>query len=577
MKINILLGLVLATGLTACFQKDLLDPTQTTTLNEERVFSDSALTRQFLFAVYSEAGANSYQRRYSAGGLSEGSDESTSRLFGGTQSYVMVALGTINSNATGPYGPVYVNGYVNIRRVNIFLKNLPNTPLSEGLQTRLAGEARFLRAWYYWQMLQNFGGVPLIGDSLFKSTDDIRSPRGTYADCVSYISSELDAAKELLPAPDDVRPEDYGIPTKGACLALKSRLLLYAASPLQNGGGYEGTTAATKPLVGYPDHDDNRWVLAKNAAAEVINSGYYELVEDNSKPGLGFYKLFITRYNREFIFQDMKANNRDMERHLLPPSREGTPNTCPSYAFTKQFGMNNGKAITDPTSGYDPAKPFDKRDPRFNYSFIYNGSGWRTKASSTTTQPVWTYVGAAKDGYDASLVFTGIFFRKFCNEASTGQSGTNGDRVMPLIRYAEILLNFAEAANESNDITGAYDKVKMIRKRAGITAGADGNYGLAAGMSKENMRKVIQNERAVELMYEDHRYWDTRRWKIAMATQNVTLTRIKITQLTGGTYKYEELAVEKNPVHTMRENNHYFPIPMSETAKNPNILQNPGY
>ncbi|ASZ13994.1 RagB/SusD family nutrient uptake outer membrane protein [Chitinophaga pendula] len=561
---------------TACLKKDLLDATQTTNLNEESVFSDSARTHRFLLQIYNEMGANSYVRRYGSNSIAECSDESTSKLFGGTQSYVIVMLGTLSASMTGPYNAVYVNGYNNIRRVNVFLKNLPRTPLSAEMKTRLKGEVRFLRAWYYWQLLQHFGGVPIIRDSIYTNSDDIRSPRATIAQSVQYLTQELDEARQDLPSPLEQRSEDYGFATKGMCMALKSRLLLYAASPLFNGGAVGSASAAVRPYISYPTADPSRWQLALQAAEEVINSGYYQLVEDNSKPGYGFYKLFITRFNPEYILADMRPANRDMERHFLPASRNGVNNACPSLNMAKLFGTISGKPIMDPTSGYDPKKPFEKRDPRFDYTFINNGSLWRTRSSSTAT-PVWTYVGAPTDGIDASLVFTGMYFRKFCSEAATGDGGSTSERCLPLLRYAEILLNYAEAANETGNINGAYDKLKMIRKRAGILPGADELYGLRSGMTQAEMRTVIQLERAVELCYEDQRYFDVRRWKIAPQTMNVTMMRLRITKNADGSFSYQEVPVEKNPNHIFRDNHYFFPLPMNEIMKNPNLVQNPGY
>ncbi len=488
--------------LASCAKKDLLDPTVVRTLNEELTFGDSVRTVAFVTAIYSELGANSFNIRYGNGGsLAEGSDESVSRLFGATQAWVPLMIGTLNSTRTTPYEKVYNNGWNNIRRANTFIKNFSKLPLAEETKNRLLGEVKFLRAWYFWSMVQHFGGLPIIGDKLYTLDDTILEPRATYADCIEYLVKELDEAADLLEAPDVQRPEDYGRVNKGFCMGLKARILLFAASDLYNGGQESIASAEQKPLIGYPSRDAARWTRAREAAEALINTGWYSLVENNTPtPGRGFYELFITRKNDEFIFPAMAGNNRTMEANFLPRSRNGNVNGCPSMNAAKRFGTNTGLPITDPASGYDPAQPFKNRDPRFNNTIINNGDKWRT--SSTTPTPIWTYIGAETDGVDASLVYTGMFFRKFCNETSTANAGTNTDRVMPIIRYADILLMYAEAAIEENMFDEAAEKIILVRRRAGIKAG-DGRYGLKATGDLAYWRSIIRNERAVELCLED--------------------------------------------------------------------------
>ncbi|WP_162946245.1 RagB/SusD family nutrient uptake outer membrane protein [Chitinophaga barathri] len=580
----ILFGLLTAGVYTACKPKDLLDKTETTTLNEQVVFSDSVRTFNFVTAIYSDVGLYNFQKRWGNGGsLAECADEGTSRLFGGTQPYVVVALSTTSANSTGPYSNVYDGGWKNIRRVNTFLKNIGKTPMAEEMKTQLKGEVRYLRAWYYWQMLQYFGGLPLIKDSIYSNTDNITQPRATYEACVDYLVSELDEAKAMLVETPMQQEQDYGRANQGMCMALKARILLYAASPLINSKPVYNTVSlnpAVEKVISYGNFDAARWQRALDACNDVINSGWYSLVEDNSnaqRPGDGFYKLFITRFNSEFIFPAMFGTNRAMESNYLPASRNGSVNSSPTYNYSKKFGTITGKPIaTAPISEYDPAKPFVGRDPRFGYTYIFNGALWRTSNSSTRT-PVWTHVGAPMDGFDVSLVYTGMFWRKFCNETSTGNAGTNTDRVMPLIRFGDILLMAAEALIELNRVEEGIDHIIAIRKRAGIKPGGDDRYGIPSGISQADARELLRNERAVELSYEDSRFWDVRRWKTAMQELNATMTRIKITKETNGSFTYEEVSLNKNPVHYFFEQNYFFPLPVSEIMKNPNMIQNPGY
>ena len=161
-----------------------------------------------------------------------------------------------------------------------------------------------------------------------------------------------------------------------------------------------------------------------------------------------------------------------------------------------------------------------------------------------------------------------------CDENISSNSSFNTERGWPLIRYAEILLSYAEAINETGQTALAYPKLVQIRKRAGITAGADNLYGLKANMTVDEMRAVIQNERRIELMNEDHRWNDIRRWKIAMAVNNGYNKAINITK-TGSTYTYQEANTIR--LHVFNPQHYLMPIPQSEISKMPSMLQNPGY
>lgn len=568
--------------LTSCAKKDLLDPTVVRSLNEELTFSDSVRTMAFVTAIYSELGANSFNSRYGNGGsLAEGSDESVSRLFGATQAWVPLMIGTLNATRTTPYEKVYNNGWNNIRRVNTFLKNYDKLPLAEETKKQLLGEVKFLRAWYFWSMVQHFGGLPIIGDKIYTLDDTILEPRNTYEECIDYLVQELDEARDLVEAPNEQRNEDYGRVNKGFCMGLKARILLFAASDLYNGG--QEAIAVSKPeklILGYETREASRWERARTAADDLIKTGWYSLVVNNSKPGRGFYELFITRKNTEFIFPAMAGNNRTMEANFLPRSRNGNVNGCPSLNAAKRFGTIKGLPITEAGSGYNPAEPFKNRDPRFTYTILNNGDKWRTNANNTAL-PVWTYIGAETDGVDASLVYTGMFFRKFCNEGSTANAGTNTDRVMPIIRYADILLMYAEASIELGEYEAAAQKIIEIRKRAGIQPGTEpgmeDRYGLKQINDKPYWLSVLRNERAVELCLEDSRFWDVRRWKTAPVELNTTIMRLMITKKSDTEYTYAETPVDKNPLRVFQSHHYFFPLPMTEVMKNTKLIQTPGY
>ena len=366
-------------------------------------------------------------------------------------------------------------------------------------------------------------------------------------------------------------------------------MLLYAASPLYNGA--DGTNPQLQKLLGYPTADPNRWEKARLAAKAVIDMGLYSLYTDNtvkwsgsaSGLGYGFYKVFITRKNPEFILAKVIAPGKQIERGMIPKSRGGANFYCyPSQELVNMFPTINGKAITEdlksgsnPT-GFDAANPYVNRDPRLSATVIYNRGLYFSNTTKALAE-VNTYVGAPLDGIVAissnTATITGYYNRKMADDNAAITGGNNVDRSIPLIRYAEILLNYAEATNEMGNTIEAINTIKLLRSRAGITAGSDGMYGLPAAPEKEEARTLIQNERAIELAFEQHRIWDIRRWKIGALLDGKFLHGMQITK-TGNNYTYKEIDVR---TRYFKDLYYYFPIPKDEVTLNPALLQNPGY
>ncbi len=585
-----LFGLLL--GISSCKKSGgFLAQTSTTDLTQTTVFTDSARTAGFLANIYANVGFSASASRFVydplgkaviCGGLDAACDESEpSHAFSTTAS--AFATGTINAGIVddGPYKTCYSN----IRAVNQFIKNLPSSPIKASNKALMVAEARFLRAWYYAILVKHYAGVPLVGDSLFTYQTPINVKRSTYADCVTYITSECDAAAQVLPAVQT--GADYGRASKGACLALKARVLLYAASPLFNGSTLATEAGGTTDpaLVGYPTADLNRWKLAKDAAAAVIDLNSYSLNTvppanvDASVPGAGFQGLFPQRENTEYIFELMRPpGNTDLENLFLPPSRAGQDGAFPYQGMVDAFPMSNGKLITDPTSGYDPNNPYANRDPRLNNSIIHDQTIMLVRLGNGTVDgagPVNIFIGSyngVSTGQDAvhQGTVTGYYNNKMLDPnaiAHTLQFSTS--RVIPLMRYAEVLLNYAEADNELEGPTAnVYAFMNGIRQRAGLNP-----YQLPTGLTKEEMRKYIQNERRIELAYEEHRFWDVRRWKIAAQTDNIQAQGMEVKR-TATTVAFNKFNVTK---HNFRPAMYLWPFPLSETGKSPLLIQNPGY
>lgn len=572
---------------SSCRKEGFLAATTTTNLDEKTVFSDSSRTVGFLANIYSNAGFSTSLSRFSynfivCGGLEAACDEAEPSHAFSTPA-TQFATGTVNAGIIGE--EPYKTCYGNIRAVNVLIKNLPNAPLRQAYKNQMVAEARFLRAWYYAILTEHYGGVPLVGDTLLVYDKPIAAKRSTYAECVDYILSECDAAATSLPTTQ--AGLNYGRVSKAACLALKARVLLYAASPLFNGttlpadAGGSGVDAA---LVGYPTYDANRWKLAKEAAEAVITLGVFTLNTVNnyqtSLPGYGFQGLFPLRVNTEYIFELMRPNNNsDLENMFLPPSRGSNGNgSFPYQGLVDAFPMRNGKPITDPTSGYDPNDPYKDRDPRLEYSVIRDQTVLLVRTGNGQTNgsaPVNIFVGnynGLLTGQDAvhQGTITGYYNNKMLDPAAIAATLSFGsNRVLPLIRYAEVLLNYAEAANEFEGPTAnVYTAVEAIRQRAGLDP-----FQLPVGLTKDEMRTWIQNERRIELAYEGHRFWDVRRWKIAPQTEVIQSQGMEVNR-NGTAVVYKPFNVTK---HNFRPAMYLWPFPLSETGKSPELVQNPGY
>ncbi|MGM9477113.1 RagB/SusD family nutrient uptake outer membrane protein [Pedobacter sp. GSP4] len=459
------------------------------------------------------------------------------------------------------------NNYKTIRKANIFLANIDVVPLNQkGLKVYWKAEARILRAIAYFELLKRFGGVPLMGDRVLGVNDDIQLPRNTYADCLKYIVDECDALKTIA-RPDNTlaADEEYGRVTQGVALALKARALLYDASPLNN-----------------PNNDLAKWAAAAQAAKDVMNLNIFSLTS-------AYTTVFNTRKNTEVILAYQRAVTFDLETRNAPvgytaTNASGSGYTSPTQELVDAFDMSNGRAITDPASGYNAADPYTGRDPRFYNTIFHNNAKWLSGTSATPTRLVQTYDGGLdKPGSTVNVqTRTGYYMRKFLNETfATATTYSNQTHNFPIFRYAEIILNYAEAINEAADNavnrTEALNQLKALRLRAGIPIGSTSGYqhGLKTTMTQAEMREAIRHERRVEMAFEEQRFWDIRRWKIAETVLNGTLHGMQIIKNANGTFsytRYNALNVSFDATKMYR-----YPIAAAEVNKNRNLTQNPGW
>lgn len=459
----------------------------------------------------------------------------------------LLSKSILNSVANNP-DDVWYKSYQAIRNVNLYLANVDNVPVDITTKHYWKAEARFIRAISYFELIKRYGGVPLIGDKLFSQDDKISIARNTYDECVQYIVNEINAIKDSL-RPDPLVATDLGRISQGANMALKAKVLLYAASPLNN-----------------PGNDAVKWQAAADAAKEVIDLNKFKLESD-------FASVFTTRQSSEVILAFQRAQVKDLETQNAPVGYS-QPNQSNGYVSPTQelvdaFPMMNGLPIDDINSGYDPQNPYDNRDPRLDATVFHNESMWLKR-------PVETFEGGLdKPNGIQRQTRTGYYMRKFLGNFSTSAAYGNQNHNFVILRYAEILLDYAEASNELGNTTIAYDQLKAIRKRAAIDKGSDGLYGLKDGMSQDEMRQAIRLERRIEMAFEEQRYWDVRRWKIAEHVFNTTLHGKQIIRNQNSAFTYSVAPV--SAVIFTAPKMYLYPIPYAETSGNKSIVQNPGW
>lgn len=544
-------------------------------------------TIDYIFDKYDSLGVNAEKylssiyyilpggyNRIGADILDAASDDAISSENGSVDVYRLATGGYTSANFPASDN-VWYSCYAGIRKANIFINNIDVVPLNKmvapGFPKKHAykAETRFIRALLYFELLKRYGGVPIVKDNVWDLEGDVELPRNSFKECVDYIVGECNSIKDSLRTLQQTKATgEYHSVTQGACIALKTRVLLYAASPLFNGDNIE----SGNNLTGYTDFDANRWKLAADAAKELISRNEYSL------QSTVFSDVFVAidgindKTNKEIIFVREESQSTNIEVANAPVGYSpGTANgrTSPTQELVDAFPMKNGKPITSSGSGYDLNNPYDNRDPRLGMSIFYNGHQWLNTSLETFEG------GRSHPGTLNVETRTGFYMRKFMGPFESANNFSNVYHDFIHFRYAEVLLNYAEAQNEfSGPDASVYQGLQDLRQRAGIDAGSDGMYGLKQGMTKDEMREAIRNERRIELAFEEHRFWDIRRWKIAETVANRALHGTRIIKSSSGrlTYTKEEVF---SPVFVKRQ--YLYPIPYDEVVKNNNMDQNPGW
>lgn len=605
---NIILFMLMLTFCLASCDK-YLDRQPDDALTEEKVFAKRATTEQYLYHVYSYV-----PREWNAGdkqGWLPASDEcafSISRNFKNMTNGSWSPSSIPYEKETGwkPY-------YRGIREATYFMGKValcPELRAEEIIQYK--AEARFLRAFYYYELMRMYGPVVLIGEEVLDPSNvSFSTPRATWAECVEYVCNEMDSVVKILPPVQDELW--YGKPTSGAALAIKSIVLLTNASQLFNPNPsvapalYGSVKNADGTELFSSTYDVSKWQAAANAAKAVINSGGgYELYkvydgDGDIDPISSLQGIHTVRWNSELIFA-RTLNETWWFQHTVP---RGT-NTYGVFAVTQQqvdaFAMANGRyplinsdntAFTDPTSGYqehgfrDFTNPMNKlnaktrtyqmycdREPRFYTNVTWNGMGYPYKSARKKVEFAFGSASGNIGSFDYPL--TGYLIRKACkNDMDPENSKWDGQLTWPIVRLAEIYLNYVEALNECDPGNGdILVYLNKIRERAGVDNIED-VYPEAIG-NQNLMRELIRRERRVELCFESRRYFDTRRWQIAERTDGGAMYGMNIYSADDSEAgDYWKRNVADNRVF---EKKHYlFPIAQAEIEKNKAIVQNFGW
>lgn len=520
-----------------------------TTLSYEEIFSNPHYATGFLNNIYNDVTVGFTRLNYAT--LAGATDEACI-----SNSTLSVHL--FNNNGISPTNnpdDIWYVMYRSIRKCNIFLKELDgiikeSNSISASERITYRGEALFLRALMHFELMKRYQNIVWVDDVIdpYDENSIYKHEQKSFLELAEILSAECDSAAKCLPQTLRTGGE-LGRPIASAPLALKSRIWLYAASPLNN-----------------PENDIELWKKAEQAALDVITQfGSVHGTANDYAP------LFNSgTYANEVIFGTEFENRNDLEQYYLPISYSGKGLINPTQELVDEYAMQ-ASSYDDPMKGYDAANPYNKRDARFAATIVYNGMELKSG------QYVETYDGG-KDAFGQSTTATrtGYYMRKYLKPELDLPKNEKARRQWIVFRYSEILLNYAEARNEvlASPDKEVWTTVNPIRLRGKLRPFP--NTGVK--FDKEQMREYLKHERRIELAFEEHRFWDLRRWGDATKVLNQPVHGINITKNEDGSFSYAEKEVESRQLD---ERMIWYPIPQSEILKyaaagHP-LVQNPGW
>lgn len=607
-------GLFLGTTLVAC-NADFLNTQPVDKVSGDAVWSDASLSEAFVTDVYN--------------GLRDGVLDQMS--FDCQTDNALYSFGKqdVNEANVSPSNLGTIKNtmewslmYQRIRAANIALANLakPKFDNTSGIADRMKGEMYFLRGYYHNQLLRYYGAVPIIKSPYTLNEADFNTPRNTYEECVNAIVSDLDSAAILLKG----RTLAAGRATMGAAMAVKARVLLYAASDLHDMQTAKAKSTviasfANPELLGYVSGDRAaRWQKAKDAAKAVMDLNQYGYKLNLTAPVTpaegqqNYLNLSLSRSGGEadgiFLKYYIRASFDDWgswyPRNNMPNGYHGWTSSEPTQQLVDSYEMMDGTKFDwkNPTHA---AAPYDNRDPRFYTSILYDGAQWKPRTPDgagidpagqiqtgfyeTGTGGGATTAFAGLDTRNSTIenwngTWTGYAIRKFMDPDPTLVDMSIRQEVPSIqIRFTEVVLNYAEACMALGQEAEAKTWINRVRFRAGMPAMTETGAALVAR---------YQNERNVEMLFEDQRFYDVRRWMIAPAALGKQAQIIVIAgKLKPGksvtTYKYSKdnytYSYSVQDLGTGKENRkwddkiYFLPISRDEVNRNSKLIQNPGY
>lgn len=548
MKKNILiLGLSLA--MTGC---SILDFDEATGRTKEEVYSYFNNVKGLVTNIYS---CLPNELDGIGGALRESATDNSVYVWSSNNIHSYYDNSWSSNNAVDPKWATY---YSAIRSCNSFLENYSEENLSrfewndtykeDMSKTRMyIHEVKVLRAYFYFELAKRYGDIPLITDVLTEKEAN-QVEKAPFKEVVDFIVKECDEAAKELPVSQKDFWGETGRVTKGTALAIKARMLLYAASPLHNA-----------------EADKSLWKKAADAAAEIIKMNVYSLPEISKDP------LYVKNggndilKSAQLIFERRNGESLSFERTNLPLSFEnGNTGNVPTQNLVDAFQMKDGSDF-DWEKTKEGANPYENRDPRFYKTVLFNGDTWMNVS-------IDTYKGGKDGEGKEGMTKTGYYLKKYMNETVSliPSKEVKKPHHFVLYRYAEVLLNYAEAMNEwkgadykdAEHPLSAREALNQVRKAAGMPdVDSQGN----------EFTQSIKRERRVELAFEDHRFWDIRRWKIGNQTTKIYGIEI---QKEGDKLVYSKKLVE---TRNWSDKMNLFPIPETEKNINGKLGQNPGW
>jgi hypothetical protein len=621
-KYPIAFAAVLTLAVIAC-KKGFLDTKPLSSISADATWADGPLSEAFIFGVYSYLGYGGFEEQ----ALAAYTDEAMFTHAG--RNINTFTEGTETPGNLAWFSDTYEWGrmYKAIREANIAIANLPNATFSDKtMRDKLLGEAYFLRAYYYQQLVRFYGGVPLI-DKPYELNQDYSVARNTYEECVNFMVSDLNKAATLL----DGKSTQAGRASKLAALALKSRILLYAASDLHDGPTAKANSATLSSfsniaLIAYASGDRTaRWTAARDAAKAVLDatSGYKLSLSAPVSAAEGKANYMSIALGGQSAIGDKSASVELLFQRSL--SSLYTPEDNWPLGGT-HYGINNGPNGYHDWAGNTPiqllvddyemmdgtkfdwnnpaekADPYTNRDPRFYATILYDGADWKPRPSDVAGKDPVNQIqtGYYDDGAGGTIngidtrespvenwngSRTHYYTRKFIDPNPALADNQSNAQVIPwpFIRYTEVALNYVEACLALGQETEAKTWLNRIRYRAGMPAVTDAGAALVAR---------YRNERRIELAYEEHRYHDARRWMIAPSTVGRGIKAIKVnaTVKAGKTalvpyrfdksvYNYTYTVVDntENETRVWKDKMYFRPISRDEVNRNTKLVQNPGY